>query len=98
MSPALGARPDPSFTTLYCRPLVVVLTPGFLALSARNAEPAAAAFCAAAAWDLARWSLICCYNARNNDPFLTHGRHPNYSPLEIWEDDRVSQILTGKLD
>ncbi len=40
-----------------------------------------------------RWSLICCYNTRNNDPFLKNGRHPNYSPLEIWDDARVNQIL-----
>lgn len=43
--------------------------------------------------DHPRWSLICCYNTRNNDPFLKNGRHPNYSPLEIWEDARVNQIL-----
>ncbi len=40
-----------------------------------------------------RWSLICCYNTRNNDPFLKNGRHPNYSPLEVWDDARVNQIL-----
>ena len=40
-----------------------------------------------------RLSIICCYNTRHNDPFITHGRHPNYSPLEIWPDDQVSQIL-----
>jgi ectoine hydroxylase-related dioxygenase (phytanoyl-CoA dioxygenase family) len=36
-----------------------------------------------------RWSLICCYNTRHNDPFVRDGRHPNYSPLEIWPDARV---------
>jgi ectoine hydroxylase len=35
-----------------------------------------------------RWALICCYNTRRNDPYKP-GRHPGYSPLEIWEDDRV---------
>ncbi len=40
-----------------------------------------------------RWSLICCYNTRHNDPFLTGGRHPNYSPLKIWPDDRVREML-----
>jgi len=42
-----------------------------------------------------RWSLICCYNTRHNDPIVTDGRHPNYSPLEIWPDDRVRQVLCG---
>ncbi|MEZ6041377.1 MAG: phytanoyl-CoA dioxygenase family protein [Planctomycetaceae bacterium] len=40
-----------------------------------------------------RWSLICCYNTRHNDPFVTGGRHPNYSPLEIWEDGRVMESI-----
>lgn len=40
-----------------------------------------------------RWSLICCYNTRHNDPYIQEGRHPNYSPLEKWADDRVEQIL-----
>ncbi len=42
-----------------------------------------------------RWSLICCYNTRHNDPIITDGRHPNYSPLEIWSDEKVSRILLG---
>jgi ectoine hydroxylase-related dioxygenase (phytanoyl-CoA dioxygenase family) len=40
-----------------------------------------------------RWSLICCYNTRHNDPIIRDGRHPNYSPLEIWDDARVHQTL-----
>lgn len=40
-----------------------------------------------------RWSLICCYNTRHNDPIVTGGRHPNYSPLEIWPDQRVSKAI-----
>jgi ectoine hydroxylase-related dioxygenase (phytanoyl-CoA dioxygenase family) len=40
-----------------------------------------------------RWSLICCYNTRHNDPIVRGGRHPNYSPLEIWPDDRVREML-----
>jgi ectoine hydroxylase-related dioxygenase (phytanoyl-CoA dioxygenase family) len=43
--------------------------------------------------DHPRWSLICCYNTKHNDPFLTDGRHPNYSHLEIWDDDKVHQEL-----
>ena len=45
--------------------------------------------------DHPRWSLICCYNTRHNDPFFTGGRHPNYHPLEIWDDARVSKLLVG---
>ncbi|MDX1944372.1 MAG: phytanoyl-CoA dioxygenase family protein [Pirellulaceae bacterium] len=30
--------------------------------------------------DEPRWSLICCYNARRNDPYK-ESRHPRYSPL-----------------
>lgn len=40
-----------------------------------------------------RLSIISCYNTRHNDPFIENGRHPNYSPLEIWPDERVSKIL-----
>ena len=43
--------------------------------------------------DYARWSLICCYNTKHNDPFVTGGRHPNYSPLEMWEDSRLTDTL-----
>jgi ectoine hydroxylase-related dioxygenase (phytanoyl-CoA dioxygenase family) len=46
--------------------------------------------------DKPRWSLICCYNTRHNDPIGTNQRHPNYSPLEIWPDQRVGQILRGQ--
>jgi len=35
-----------------------------------------------------RWTLICCYNTKANDPYKEHG-HPCYSPLEVWPDDRV---------
>ncbi len=39
-----------------------------------------------------RWSLICCYNTRHNDPFFA-SKHPGYHPLEIWDDEKVSKIL-----
>ena len=42
-----------------------------------------------------RWALICCYNTRHNDPYMTGGRHPNYAPLEKWSDDHVRQALVG---
>ena len=40
-----------------------------------------------------RWSLICCYNTRHNDPFIQHGRHPNYSPLTVWPDERLREQI-----
>jgi hypothetical protein len=40
-----------------------------------------------------RLSLICCYNTRHNDPVGSDNRHPNYSPLEIWSDQRVKQAV-----
>ena len=43
--------------------------------------------------DQPRWTLICCFNTRHNDPIVQNGRHPNYSPLEIWPDDRVREML-----
>jgi ectoine hydroxylase-related dioxygenase (phytanoyl-CoA dioxygenase family) len=43
--------------------------------------------------DSARWSLICCYNTRSNDPYLANGRHPNYSPLERWSNERVREAI-----
>ena len=43
-----------------------------------------------------RWSLICCYNTRHNDPIVV-GKHPNYHPMEIWEDERVSEFLKGEV-
>ena len=39
-----------------------------------------------------RWTLICCYNAKGNDPFDDRGEHPRYSPLERWPDARILQI------
>ncbi|MCA9177522.1 MAG: phytanoyl-CoA dioxygenase family protein [Planctomycetales bacterium] len=42
-----------------------------------------------------RWSLICCYNTKHNDPIISGGRHPNYSPLEIWDDRRVHDLLVA---
>ena len=33
-----------------------------------------------------RWSLICCYNTKQNDPYK-ESRHPNYIPLELIDDE-----------
>lgn len=42
--------------------------------------------------DHPRWSLICCYNTRHNDPYFD-GKHPGYHPLEIWDDERLREVL-----
>ena len=41
-----------------------------------------------------RWSLICCYNTKRNDPIVPPppGGHPAYSYLERWDDSRVKEI------
>ncbi|HUG93495.1 MAG TPA: phytanoyl-CoA dioxygenase family protein [Planctomycetaceae bacterium] len=41
--------------------------------------------------DQPRWAFICCYNARHNDPYKD-SRHPRYSPLDVWPDERVKEI------
>lgn len=35
-----------------------------------------------------RWALICCYNTKGNDPYKA-SRHPNYSPLDLLDDQVV---------
>jgi hypothetical protein len=41
--------------------------------------------------DQPRWAFICCYNAQRNDPYK-ESRHPRYTPLAKWADDRVLDI------
>ncbi len=38
-----------------------------------------------------RWTLICCYNAKHNNPYKKH-HHPFYSYLEKWPDEKVKEI------
>jgi ectoine hydroxylase len=38
-----------------------------------------------------RWALICCYNAARNDPYKD-SRHPRYSRMEKWPDERIKEI------
>ena len=38
-----------------------------------------------------RWSLICCYNTRENDPYKKH-HHPNYTPLSKVDDDMIKKV------
>lgn len=41
--------------------------------------------------DHARWALICCYNARSNNPYK-ESHHPSYTPLSKVEDERVLEV------
>jgi ectoine hydroxylase len=38
-----------------------------------------------------RWSLICCYNARHNDPYKD-SHHPRYTPLEKVDDAMIRTV------
>ena len=38
-----------------------------------------------------RWTFLSCYNAARNDPYKQHG-HPNYSPLEKWDDTCIAEV------
>lgn len=38
-----------------------------------------------------RWSLICCYNTRRNDPYKP-SKHPSYTPLEVGSDEDVLRV------
>jgi hypothetical protein len=38
-----------------------------------------------------RWALICCDNAARNDPYK-ESRHPRYSRLETWPDERIKEV------
>jgi ectoine hydroxylase-related dioxygenase (phytanoyl-CoA dioxygenase family) len=39
-----------------------------------------------------RWSLICCYNTKGNDPYK-ESRHPRYSPLPLLADEDFASLL-----
>jgi len=38
--------------------------------------------------DMPRWSLICCYNSKHNDPYKD-SHHPRYTPLDVVSDDMI---------
>ncbi len=38
-----------------------------------------------------RWSLICCYNARRNDPYK-ESHHPRYTPLTKVDDSMIRKV------
>ena len=37
-----------------------------------------------------RWTLICCYNAARNNPYLDH-HHPKYTPIDKVSDDAIKR-------
>lgn len=41
--------------------------------------------------DSPRWAFIACYNSAANDPYKD-SKHPQYSPLEIWPNDRILEV------
>ncbi len=41
--------------------------------------------------DMSRWSLICCYNAKHNDPYKD-SHHPRYTPLKKVSDSAIKKI------
>ncbi|MBL8839003.1 MAG: phytanoyl-CoA dioxygenase family protein, partial [Alphaproteobacteria bacterium] len=38
-----------------------------------------------------RWTLLCCYNARSNDPYREH-HHPRYTPIEKVPNERIKEV------
>ena len=38
-----------------------------------------------------RWSLICCYNTKTNDPYK-ESHHPRYTPLKKVDDDMIKKV------
>jgi ectoine hydroxylase-related dioxygenase (phytanoyl-CoA dioxygenase family) len=41
--------------------------------------------------DNPRWSMICCYNAKTNDPYKD-SHHPRYTPLSVVPDGMIQQV------
>jgi hypothetical protein len=41
--------------------------------------------------DHPRWSMICCYNARHNDPYK-EAHHPRYTPLSKVDDRMIREV------
>ncbi|MBI1375434.1 MAG: phytanoyl-CoA dioxygenase family protein [Phycisphaera sp.] len=41
--------------------------------------------------DNPRWSMICCYNAKSNDPYKD-AHHPRYTPLNKVDDDMIVKV------
>jgi ectoine hydroxylase len=41
--------------------------------------------------DHPRWAMICCYNAKSNDPYKD-SHHPRYTPLKVVADAAIKQV------
>ena len=41
--------------------------------------------------DMPRWSMICCYNTKSNDPYK-ESHHPGYTPLAKVEDSAIKEV------
>lgn len=41
--------------------------------------------------DQPRWAMVCCYNARSNDPYK-ESHHPRYTPLAVVPDAKVREV------
>lgn len=41
--------------------------------------------------EFSRWSMICCFNGRRNDPYK-ESHHPRYTPLERMDDQEIRSI------
>ena len=41
--------------------------------------------------DQSRWSMICCYNAKANDPYKD-SHHPRYTPLNVVPDSAIAEV------
>lgn len=41
--------------------------------------------------DNPRWSMICCYNAKSNDPYK-EAHHPRYTPLSKVPDSKIKEV------
>ena len=44
-----------------------------------------------------RWSMVCCYNTKNNDPYK-ESHHPGYTPLLKVEDFMIKQVGNKSFD
>ncbi len=41
--------------------------------------------------DKPRWAMVCCYNAKSNDPYMD-AHHPRYTPLAKVDDEAIKQV------
>jgi len=44
-----------------------------------------------------RWSMVCCYNAKSNDPYK-ESHHPRYTPLKKVDDNAIKKAGISRFD